>query len=176
MPDGTSNLDRKKILSLLALSAAVEDMGVYPQAVSGGPKPYEKRTDYMEGWNAHGTELIEKWVNISTWLNALPPEHKHDIEEFLLNEKLSISVEDAGKIRLLVNCSDLFFWASCDAEEFVFEDLADFKRAFEESPEHGDILWCCRKRGMRPQRPYYKHFGKEEALLFDAAGPERKDA
>lgn len=33
-----------------ALDAAT-DVGVYPAAVIGGEKPYEKRTEYMEGWN-----------------------------------------------------------------------------------------------------------------------------
>src|SRR5689334_10612921 len=34
------------------LHAAIEQVGIYPEAWVGGEKPYEKRDDYMNGWNA----------------------------------------------------------------------------------------------------------------------------
>jgi hypothetical protein len=37
------------------------------------------------------------------------------------------------------------------------------------------LLWCCRKRAMRPQAAYYKYYPESEWALFDAAGPERDD-
>lgn len=165
---------RRKAMDLLALEIAEDDMGVYPQAVSGGPKPYEKRTEWMEGWNAYGRVLVEKESAIRHWLEKLSDGHKAEIENHLLSDNLSLAVCD-GECKLWVNCSDLFYWACADAEDFTIEDLPEFNRALAESPEHGTLLWCCRKCGMRPQRPYYKYFSDEEKTLFDATGPERNE-
>lgn len=40
----------------------ITDIGVYPAAVVGGDKPYEKRSEWQEGWNAHGKEILERYV------------------------------------------------------------------------------------------------------------------
>lgn len=53
----------------LALDAAT-DVGVYPAAVIGGDNPYDKRTEYMEGWNAATTEALHeacKWIKTGDW-------------------------------------------------------------------------------------------------------------
>lgn len=42
-----------------ALDAAM-DTGVYPKQVIGGPKPYKKRTKWMEGWNACQIVVIKR--------------------------------------------------------------------------------------------------------------------
>lgn len=79
------------------------------------------------------------------------------------------------KVKLIVDCNDLFFWGCADAEEFSEQDIPDLLKALDESPKHGSVLWCCRKRKMRPQAAYYKLFSAEEALLFDAM-PVRTDS
>lgn len=158
----------------MLLDMALDDMGVYPKSVSGGDKPYKRRTKYMEGWNAYGTNLLDKWSRASEWVEALPDEVRTDIEDLLVDEKLRLSIRKDG-VHLWVLCNDLFFWAHADGEDFDISDLPDFKKALEESPKNGDLLWCCRKRGMRPQNPYYKYFSDEEKALFDATGPERDE-
>ena len=53
----------------LALDAAT-DVGVYPAAVIGGDNPYDKRTEYMEGWNAASMEALHeahKWIKTGDW-------------------------------------------------------------------------------------------------------------
>lgn len=164
----------QNLVSSFALEAAWECMGVYAAAVKGGNNPYDKRTEYMEGWNAYSSELLDKWCLISSWVRKLPVEVKRDIEEYLLNETLSLHVRD-NKVSLYVNCNDLFYWACADAEPFEMTDLPDLKQAIIDSPNHGVSLWCCRKRGMRPQSPCYKNFSDSDKKFFDAAGPERKD-
>lgn len=83
---------------------------------------------------------------------------------------------------MFVNCNDLFWWATADCEPIGLADIADYERAVADLLAAGDYmevyaaeLWCCRKRGMRPQQPVYKARGFNEAAtaLFDAAGPER---
>lgn len=43
--------DEARTRRLRAALDAATDVGLYPHSVVGGDKPYEKRTEYMEGWN-----------------------------------------------------------------------------------------------------------------------------
>lgn len=161
-------------IKLLALSLAHEGMGFYPEAVHGGENPYEKRTEWMEGWNAYGSALSDAWGAITNWIENLPSAVKRTVEELLWQEKLHLSISD-GAVNAWVLCNDLFFWGCADGEDLGLNDLPDFLKALQQSPEHGDLLWVARKRGMRPQAPYYKYFTTEEISLFDDAGPVRDD-
>lgn len=71
------------------------------------------------------------------------------------------------------NCSDLFFWGCADSEDINEEDLPLLRQSLEDSESHGMLLYCARKRKMRPQGAYYTHLREDEAL-FDVCGPERK--
>jgi hypothetical protein len=88
--------------------------------------------------------------------------------------------QDAPKF--LVNCNDLFYWATADAEEVTVESLPELRKAIEEclaiDPVVGALdgvnLYAARRRKTRPQNCCYP---ESKALwpLFDAAGPERTD-
>lgn len=90
---------------------------------------------------------------------------------------------EQGKFKWFINCSDMFYWATADCEEILPGDIPSFIETIEDtlalSDEyaycHAPELWVSRKRGMRPQGAYYKHFTPELARLFDACGPERKN-
>lgn len=89
-------------------------------------------------------------------------------------------------VTFFVMCNDLFWWATADAERLASEDMPDLRRAIHDVRETGaytltlDIyntgcmLWCARKRRMRPQRPAYPRHEIVRAL-FDACGPEREE-
>lgn len=53
-----------RIRRLRAALDAATDVGVYPQSVTGGDKPYEKRTDYMEGWNDAQKEALKTAIEV----------------------------------------------------------------------------------------------------------------
>lgn len=89
-------------------------------------------------------------------------------------------VRKDGTIRFLVNCNDLFYWATADAEEVTPADVAALDQAYADCDTagrnyHGGILFAARKRGMRPQAPYFAYFNDAEVELFKACGPERED-
>ncbi len=86
---------------------------------------------------------------------------------------ISWNTHDNGTIYAFVLCNDLFFWGAADGEEIKESDIPDVVQAYKDSKFHGEILWCCRKRKMRPQGAYYKHL-KADAALFDACGPRRE--
>lgn len=88
-----------------------------------------------------------------------------------------------------VHCSDIFWWATADAEDLTDETLEEYKQAVldakKASPDFGHIyggyLYCSRQRKMRPQNPAYRpqyFLGQHPELvpLFNACGPERTDA
>lgn len=91
-------------------------------------------------------------------------------------------------VKLLSNCSDVFFWATADLEEITAADiplleqsLADLKVT--KQTEYFPDLFAARKRKMRPQKPVYKSMNEATAALFDAcctpeerAEAEKKDA
>jgi len=84
--------------------------------------------------------------------------------------------------KFLVNCNDLFYWATADAEEVTAETLPDLRQAIKEcqaiDPVCGELdgvnLYAARRRKTRPQNCCYPR-KKELWPLFDAAGPERPD-
>lgn len=83
-------------------------------------------------------------------------------------------------ITLLVNCNDLFYWATADAEEITINNLPVYRQAVADIRAIGGMecsaaeLFCCRVRGMRPQGPFYRELDGAEKALFDACGPPRE--
>jgi hypothetical protein len=84
-----------------------------------------------------------------------------------------------GQVRWFTNVNDVFYWGTADAERITAEDLDDLEQAYKDAEAvgsyRGGMLWACRKRGMRPQTPYFKYFSLDERDLFLACGPERED-
>lgn len=83
-------------------------------------------------------------------------------------------------VSLYVNCNDLFYWGCADSEKLTVENISELEKAAEDikkiNPEdfsNADILFCCRMRKMRPQKPYYKYIPNNLKPLFDACGEER---
>lgn len=82
---------------------------------------------------------------------------------------------------IIVNCNDVFFWACGDGEciesqedldllESCIRDIRGIESLFSEEPF---ILFCARKRKLRPQGAYFGYINPENIELFKAAGPER---
>lgn len=100
-----------------------------------------------------------------------------------------------GQLSLTLNCNDMFYWACADCETFEPGDEALLDAVVADLREHGgredDLsatcywmpLFCCRKRGMRPQHPFFRTYDRVakayttgtltpgERALFDACGP-----
>lgn len=175
---------RKRIAELsdfaieaVALGIALDNICVYPAAVSGGTKPYEKRTEWMEGWNACLKEIRTYEVAIDTWLDTVPAQHRESVEKLIIQEKLRLIVSDKGAITMCVDCSDTFYWGCADAEKVTYDDLPLLLQCYEISADYGGELYACRKRKMRPQTASYKEcYPRSVWHLFDAAGPERDDS
>jgi hypothetical protein len=84
-------------------------------------------------------------------------------------------------------CSDTFAWGCADAETIEPGDIPLLRECLSDlraASQHGEIwlgiLFCARKRGMRPMNRWMKHMREKEGMseavyaLFCAAGPERE--
>lgn len=102
----------------------------------------------------------------------------------LLNPKLDsdndpLFNEDGFYIKFHIICNDVFLWASADMEPVeTDEDMALLEKSIKDC-EHlmdysGTMLYCCRRRGQRPQGAFYQYVEKEARHLFDECGPARK--
>lgn len=154
----------------IAAVLAISDTGYYPQMRRDKAGVKTDRTEKQEGWNDCASSISSKAAKIEDYLDELPPRIAGLVEA----ETLRVSIRD-DDLKLWVLCNDLFFWGCADGEDFELSDLPGLEKALEESSDHGEILWCCRKREMRPQKPYYKYFNEAEVKLFDACGPERNE-
>ena len=92
-----------------------------------------------------------------------------------------VDMDHGRDVKLFANCSDLFYWATADAEEITREDipllrqtLADLKAV--DAAYNLNELFAARKRKLRPQRPCYRHFEAPVAALFDACCTEEERA
>ena len=56
-------------------------------------------------------------------------------------------------IGLIVNCNDLFGWATADAEPLRWDDIEELYRICRDTPHrYGPEVWACRKRNVQPIR------------------------
>lgn len=85
-----------------------------------------------------------------------------------------------GEIVFNINCNDFFGWAVADSEIIKPEDIVLLRQTKEDClllDRDGDcyfhMVFCCRKRKMRPQRAVYMHYPAYIQELFNEAGPER---
>lgn len=160
---------REKAIWGIAFDCVSNTTGIYSQAVIDEKGNRTERTEWQNGWNACFYEVTDNVYDAVEFIKNLPDQ----IQDYIFNKHIGIRVNDEPQ--LYVNCNDLFYWACADQEDFELSDLDDFNKCLKDSRENGDILWVCRKRKMRPQKPYYKYFNEEEKVLFDACGPERDE-
>lgn len=79
------------------------------------------------------------------------------------------------EFEFVVLCNDLFWWGTADVEPLTEESMDLMKKSMEDGGiAYGHLLYCARKRKMRPQGAYYAHIDKELHHLFDECGPKRE--
>lgn len=54
---------------------------------------------------------------------------------------------------VVVNCNDLFWWATADAEPLPYSEILNLYQAWKADPKWGFAHWACLHRGLRPQAP-----------------------
>lgn len=160
---------RRKAIMGICYEAASDNLGIYPEKVSGGDRHYEKRSDWQEGWNACVLKQAEYLVVVERWLRSLPEDTRLIVESLLIRDAISISI-DTGVNGLYVDCGDVFYWACADSEFIGLDELPELRRWITVYSMWGGTIWACLKRNMRPQWPV------AEAMIADDAWPPAMDA
>lgn len=118
------------------------------------------------------TETLPELTFIRSLLDLFARLDAHD------ELRWSVAV-DGEPVGFGVNCSDLFYWGTADSEPVTPVTLPELRRAVEDATAAGDMfyglaLYCCRRRGMRPQHANYTQAARVMWPLFDACGPARE--
>ena len=102
-------------------------------------------------------------------INVLKAVERHDLYDSIFwrfNE---------DKIQFFIICSDVFAWGCADLEELNKEDLPLLDQSMKDAGYvEGSLLYCARRRKMRPQGACYKEIKESLWPLFDACGPVRE--
>ena len=61
-------------------------------------------------------------------------------------------IEDYNVV-LYVNCNDLFYWGTADAEGLKTTELKELYDMWYHDNHWGSSKWCCKKRNLQPQVP-----------------------
>lgn len=82
-------------------------------------------------------------------------------------------------LRLLANCSDIFWWGSADCEEITPNDLPLLRSCAGDLKAIDEEMWlaelyAARRRGDRPQGAVLQHASPELVDLFARCGPPQK--
>ena len=78
-------------------------------------------------------------------------------------------------LEFFVLCNDCFAWACSDHESIENDlDIDMFQQACIDGESDGALLYCARRRKMRPQGAMYRYIDHKNWPLFDACGPERE--
>jgi hypothetical protein len=86
-------------------------------------------------------------------------------------------------VTFFINCHDALWWATADCDELtpaalpLLEQAVTDLKALHPQGDYSEapLLFCCRKRQMRPQRPCYEYIPAVRHPLFDACGPPREE-
>ena len=78
-----------------------------------------------------------------------------------------------SSLEVFVPCNDFFSWGCSDCEPLLVSDIPELERAVNDSVFDGLLLYCSRKRKMRPQGRAYSFLDEETYHLFDECGPKR---
>lgn len=68
----------REIYRLQFILDRIAETEVYPKKIIGGPNAYEKRTDYMEGWNDSQSTIFRRWREAMIELNGEESSSEND--------------------------------------------------------------------------------------------------
>jgi hypothetical protein len=148
------------LLAIKAVEDALEQIGIYPQAVTKnyGTDKEETipRTTWQDGWNACVMEHIDKIYN-----------QLEKLKEGVDKNFALLSLIDAGWAegdKYILNMNDTFHYACADAEEVTKEEAKEVVELFKQHGWKGIDYWVAKKRGYDPEIPRYKERVEEVRL------------
>lgn len=116
--------------------------------------------DESKTWNDCVNDLMDKMCKLEDLEESLSTKQKETLSK--IDDYLYVRLEN--KPELFINCSDFFHWACADCE--LIEDWELLCDLVDKIGGEGALLYCCMKRQMSPQEPFFKHLKEENHELF----------
>lgn len=120
--------------------ACFNSMGVYPEKFKD-----QDRTEWQNGWNAFGSEFIDRVCELSEWIKNHEYEH---ISELIDHDDVIVFFDP---IKIHYICSDIFAWGYADYEEITGEMFEEVREALKE--KWGLVKYHSRRHNEKPQWP-----------------------
>jgi hypothetical protein len=155
----------------LALYEKAHDIGIYPQSTTDKKGVNIKRTEWQNGWNSAVMRIGWTKCIYIEWFQKLPEPTKTYVGELLLAGAVDIQIQSKDKdlwkddspkmmsleIELWVNCNDEFIWGCADSEDLPMDKVEEYYQMWAKDKEtshmSNSMLWVCRQRKMKPQKP-----------------------
>lgn len=147
---------------------AHDSIGIYPAEFTKDGLT-TKRTEWQEGWNACSRQILDNVIAMEQWFSDLDDNKRALLEK--VGDYLHVNFEN-GEVECFINCNDFFFWGCSDCEQLDDWDLLE--QSLNDAGDDGCLLYCARKRKMRPQGAFYKYLKPENHHWFDACGKKRE--
>lgn len=91
------------------------------------------------------------------------------VAHLLLEDVLKVvGTGSAGEATVMVNCSDVFAWATADLEPLPTSEVENLYRMWQKDPWNGPTVWCIARRRQMPQRPVEKAIREEGVWDLDS--------
>lgn len=124
------------------------DIGIFPMSVKGGEQPYEKRSDYQNGWNDAQMKIMEQ---VWSMIDKFDKDGYSDDLALLIAANIVTRYDD----KFLLTLNDIFYYAS-DSEEINKEDVKEITKLYRSYGRAGVIYWVSKKRNNEiPQIPMF---------------------
>lgn len=137
-----------KITSLVLLSCARDDQGLYPAAtVENGVK--RERTPWQDGWNAACLDLTRRHLNLIRWFKSLPENQATLVASLAFSGVIEISQED-DEVDIILNMNDVLGFAVSDCETVRLDHLGHLAVLHQEFGDDGLIAYAATQRNQPP--------------------------
>ena len=161
-------IDFDFIIQMVSDSLAFESVGSYPVSVIGGPKPYEKRSDFQNGHNDAMMKMSKNSILIDDKLRSYKSEDLEIILWFLKEDNILVFVNE-DEVKLSINLSDTFHYSSADCECFEDTDIQLLGKLYGKYGFDGLVAWSAVKRKHKPnvKQSITKNFEKAYKELIN---------
>lgn len=123
---------------------AYDSMGVYPAENNG-----VKRSEWQEGFNAYGKELLEKVIVINKYLDNLSYRQYLSLSYLKNKDYICFYIKDEN-ICLTISLNDTFGYACYDYEDVDITELELLEDLDTYYDYDGIVAWAGIKRGADP--------------------------
>lgn len=129
--------------------AAMDDLGIYPAAVTKGDVTTE-RTAWQDGWNAAVCAMTDNQSAVYKWFNELPDDAQHAIDLLIGRDDLLLRVVENNEVRMALNMGDTFEYATADMEVVPVDAVVTVAQIALDYGVQGLIAWAAMRRGAEP--------------------------